>query len=433
MVLNWAPEAIVDFFVAAIAIIAFALAYFQPKTRKIRSLFFIRLGILFFALYFFTDGITILLVSQVLSKITLIILFLVIVFFVIGVSYIISESFISVGLIIICCLGSIACYIIFLPGAVEIVFEYGYFNINWIGMCLIIGDLFQVFGGIVLFYWGLKTWLSAPFLIKKEALIFFLGVTISSVIAVIIYTFYYLDPIFIIISDLILSIGIFTFNYAIIKEPKLLYILPFEVNRILVKDRDGFPLFDHDWSESKISDSMFTGFINAVQLMSEEVIHKGGLLDIILTDGILILRESEYITIGLVASKSSKLLRTSIINFANDFEEKFMKLLKTSCRDIGKYDGAYELLDKYFSNFPSKLISSKNHPLYLIAKYKEIPLELENKLKKIFIDETEYEQIKAEIAKFPDCVPFHFMKFYEDNKDTLAFKDEKNLPNKFVS
>ena len=76
------------------------------------------------------------------------------------------------------------------------------------------------------------------------------------------------------------------------------------------------------------------------------------------------------------------------------------------------------------------MILSKKHPLYLIAKYKKIPPELESKLKQIFIDEIEYEKIKEEITKFPDCIPLHFLKFYEDNKDSLAFKHEKNLPNK---
>jgi len=123
-------------------------------------------------------------------------------------------------------------------------------------------------------------------------------------------------------------------------------------------------------------------------------------------------------------------LRTSLINFANEFEEKFSKLLKTSCRNIEEYDGAYELLDKYFSNFPSKLISSKKDALYLIAKYKEIQLELENKLRGLITDETDFEKIKEEFRKFPKGVPYHFMNFYENNKDTLAFRDEKELSDK---
>jgi len=125
---------------------------------------------------------------------------------------------------------------------------------------------------------------------------------------------------YIIFSDLSIVIGGIIIIFSVLREPKLLYILPFTIHRIVIKDRNGHPLYDHDWSETNISEAIFTGFLNAVQLMSEEVMHIGGLLDINLEEGILILKESKNITVGLVASKSSKLLRGSLIKFTNDFE-----------------------------------------------------------------------------------------------------------------
>ncbi len=394
------------------------------------SVVYIRIALIFLSLFFLFEGISILLLSLAITRFYILFNAVGFIFFLIGINYTMRDRLYSFGLMIVVILLTFLLYLPFQSDVAVIVVEEGYNTTKTVGFYNIIVDLLFIIVLVYLFVWAIETLRNAPFLIKTEATIFFLALTLSSVITMIVYLFYYINPIFILIADLIFCVGMVAFTYSVIKEPKLLYILPFEINRIVVKDRDGFPLFDHDWSESKISDSMFTGFINAVQLMSEEVIHKGGLLDIVLTDGILILRESEYITVGLVASKSSKLLRTSIINFANDFEEKFSKLLKTSCRDIEEYDGAYELLDKYFSNFPSKLISSKKDPLYLIAKYKEIPLELDNKLRSLVMDETDYEKIIEEIRKFPDCVPLHFMKFYENNKDTLAFRDEKELSDK---
>ncbi|GAG75795.1 unnamed protein product, partial [marine sediment metagenome] len=79
-------------------------------------------------------------------------------------------------------------------------------------------------------------------------------------LAMIFYLFTLLHPTYIIISDIILALGWYLIIYAITKEPKLLYILPFTVYRISVKDRDGSPLFDHDWSESNIDEKVFTGF-----------------------------------------------------------------------------------------------------------------------------------------------------------------------------
>jgi len=160
-------------------------------------------------------------------------------------------------------------------------------------------------------------------------------------------------------------------------------------------------------------------FINAVQLMSDEVMNIGGLLSIDLTEGILILNESEYITVGLVASKSSKLLRDSLIGFSKDFQIKFKRELKKSIRDKKEYTTAYELIDKYFSNFPSKLIKSRKQPLLLTGKYVKIPLELENKLRIIFPDEEEYEAIKTELIKSPLSFTSGFTKLYNELKDEI--------------
>jgi hypothetical protein len=97
---------------------------------------------------------------------------------------------------------------------------------------------------------------------------------------------------------------------------------------------------------------MFTGFINAIQLMSKEVMNIGGLVDINLERGILILQDSELITVGLIASKSSKLLRDTLVNFSDDFEQQFERQLKQKISDRSQYDPAYLLIDKY--TFTSK-------------------------------------------------------------------------------
>ena len=141
-------------------------------------------------------------------------------------------------------------------------------------------------------------------------------------------------------------IAVIMFRFSILREPKLLYILPFTIYRILVKDKEGYPLFDHDWAESNINEILFTGFINSVQIMSEEVMKVGGLLDINLKEGILILDELNYITVGVVASKSSGLLKDSLIDFSREFENKFQRELKKSIRNKETYSSAYELIEK---------------------------------------------------------------------------------------
>lgn len=425
MILNWAPEAIVDIIVSVIILIAVILTYFEPKTKKIKSLFYIRLGIFSLGLFFGFDALAILFLSTILARLIAFTVIFAAVFLTIGLNYVLKESYHSIILTIVISYGVLISFLAWVPDSIIIEYEAGYLNVNWHGIFLIIADLYLVLPLLVIFYWGIKTWLNSPFLIKKEANILLIGVFFGCPITLLTYFFYYINPIFILISDVIGAIGVLIFCIAVIREPKLLYILPFTLYRIVVKDRKGYPLFDHDWSESNISEEMFTGFINAVQLMSEEVMNIGGLLDINLQKGILILHDSELITVGLVSSKFSQLLKDSIINFTSDFEQMFKKQLIESCNEPEKYETAYLLIDKHFSNFPFRLISTKKHPLLLSGDHIEIPLELESRLKSIVMDKKELSLIKSEILKAPYGLSEEFLSLYDELKDEIALTSEK--------
>jgi len=184
-------------------------------------------------------------------------------------------------------------------------------------------------------------------------------------------------------------------------------------------------LFDHDWSESNIDERIFAGFTNAVQLMSEEVMQIGGLLDINLQKGILIVYNSKFITVGLVSSKSSKHLRDCVRNFTHDFEEQFEYLLKTTNKDMKNYEPAYILIDRHFSNFPYRIISDKHHPLLISVENSKIPLQIDDKFHDIFKDDEEIEKIKAELIRFPMSSHDDFLELYEELKDEKEVDFEK--------
>ncbi len=428
MVLNWTPEVIVEIFTSASILIATLLMCFTPRTKNIKSLSYIRLGLFFMGMLFSLDLLANLFLITLLSQISGLMLFPSAVFFAIGINYTIKETSNSPFLIIVIGLGVLFCYIAFQPGAVGFEFEGGHLNVNWMGLYELMGLIFISFVGSASFYWGLKTWLNAPFLIKREALIFLIGTVINGPLTLTIYLFYYWNPIFILFAYATTGLGNLIVCLGIIKEPKLLYILPFTVNRLVVRDREGNPLFDHDWSRSSFNESIFPGFLNAVQLMSEEVINMGGLLDIKLEEGIFTLYKSELISVGLVASKYSKLLRECVVQFTRDFEQKFERELKKQVNDIAQYEGAFELIEKYFSNFPYKNIKSKKQPLLLSGKFAKIPLEIENKLSNIFTDEKEYQAIKTELLKSPLGLTSAFFTLYNDLIDeTKRISEEETL------
>ncbi|MFX1340523.1 MAG: hypothetical protein ACFFDK_18080 [Promethearchaeota archaeon] len=417
MDLNWSPEVILDIFVAISFFIISILTYEIPSRKKIKSLFYIRLGFISIALFFMFEGLSFVFMSIFLHQIHSLIILFTAFFFFIGINYTLRESSLSLNLLPLLLLTIPYIYLMFLPGMIIYSIEFGYPTIVWTGLLNITGIIIQAITAFFIFYWGLKTYVNSPFLIKREARIFFIGTLLCTIGAFSIYMLTIWIPISILLSDIFIVIGAVIFTVAIIREPKLLYILPFTIYRILVKDKEGFPLFDHDWSESDISEITFTGFINAVQLMSEEVLAIGGVVDIHLEEGILTLHKSELITVGLVASKSSKLLRESLVNFSNDFQKRFERELKNSVKDMDKYDAAYELIEKYFSNFPYRIITSKNYPLILSGKYADIPLELENKLKQFITNKKEYETILTELIKYPMCVSEEFLNFYREIKE----------------
>jgi len=424
MTLNLTPEVITDFTLTIIGIVFTIITYIKPKTKKLTSLNYIRLAIFTFSVFIFFDGLSILYVSKFLGVITGFILIPLTLSLVIGVRYSTSESFYSYGFIVVVGLSVLFLYLGFQPNAVIIQIQEGNIWLLWSGLFSSIGMILTTITEAYMFYWGIKTLKNAPFLIKKEAYLFFLGIFFGSVVALVFYVLYLIEPFYILGSNISLLIGLIIITISVMIEPKLLYILPFTVYRIVVKDREGYPLFDHDWSKSEISENLFTGFINAIQLMSEEIMNIGGLLDIQLKDGILILHESENITVGLITSKSSKLLSSSVTNFTRDFENKFEKILKEGNKDMVEYESAHELIEKHFSNFPSRIITNKRKPLLLTEKLLKLPLALDNALKTIFKDEKEYNFIKSEIYRTPESTAAGFISLYKELKKEFEEKDK---------
>lgn len=383
-------------------------------TKRFPLLFYLRLTSWFLVLYFLTDIISIIFQNEAFARLHVILVFPITFFFILFFNNMLKESYYTFGFILSCCLGFLLIFMGTQPNAVTLVTEMGFekyvsdglFNITYIILFL----LFLSY----LFFWGFKTWLSSPFYYKKKSLLCFTGVIIYAA-GSIFQLLYYMSPFFnfsILLTNLI---SILIIVIVIMKEIKILYVLPYTVYRIAVRDNNGNPLYDHDWTEMSITETVFTGFLNAIELMSEEVMQVGGILDINLNEGILIVNRSEYITVGLLASKASKLLRDCVNNFTNDFENKFKRLLKKSCIDMNEYKSAYEFINKYFSIIPYQNIKNKNQLITLSQEYHELPKQIENKFKTILSKE-EYENVLNECIKVPCSNPSEFFDLYDELK-----------------
>jgi hypothetical protein len=291
--------------------------------------------------------------------------------------------------------------------------------LQWWEWSKIMTELFQILFIGIIAYWGIISWANAPFLIKREANQFLIAVSFM-VLRILINLLVYIHPIWILVVNIAFAFGIIVLTLVITDEPKILFIFPFSLNRLLVRDKNGYLLFDQDWSKSKISEQVFTGFLNAIQLMSNEVVNLGGVLDIDLKEGILMIHESEYVSVGLVSTKSSKFLRNSLTSFIEDFERIFEQNLKAGKTEPSEYDSAHLLIDKYFANFPIRLIGSKREDIMLESKYIEIPKQLEVQLKKVAQNQEELDLLKSELHKAPVGFTSDFFDLYEE----LSREDE---------
>jgi len=419
MALNWTIEVISGLNVSIFLLIMSILLILKLRDIRSKSLLYFKLTFIITILYFSIEALGDLFLFIYFTLIAYFLVIPMLVFFILFFNLSKKDSPYSLSLIIV----SIICpiYIIssFLQGALKIIFvsEFQYYKITSFGFFDFLSYTLLISLFIYIAYWGILTWKNAPFLYRKEAFLIFIGTAITTPFSLIFSFLITFHQTFIVLSDTIVVIGLGLLIYVLITEPKMFYILPFILHRIVVKDREGFPIFDHDWAESTINEAVFAGFINAVQIMSEEVMNFGGLLDINLQEGILMVYESKFITVGLSASKSSKLLRDCVKNFTLDFEEQFYHLLKTSCKDKKKYEPAYLLIDKYFSNFPYRIIPNKHHPLIVSGTDGKIPLQLDDKYDQIFQDEKDIEKIKLELLRSPLSTHDDFLNLYEELKD----------------
>ena len=420
--------------IAVICFIITIVVQVSKITKRFPLLFYLRLTSWFLFLYYLTSIISVIFENEPFYRIHIMLIFPFTFFFILFFNNILKESYYTFGLILTCCLGFLIIFLGTQPEIItRVVTEMGFERFVPTGLFNIVYNIFYLLFVIYLCIWGLKTWLSSPFYQKKKSLICFLG-SMLFIGGFIFHLIHYEYPLFYFLTLLSNLSGLLILTIILMKNVKILYVLPYVVYRISVRDNKGNPLYDHDWTEMNITETVFSGFLNAIEIMSEEVMHVGGILDINLNKGILFVIRSEYITVGLLASKASKLLRDCVINFARDFENKFESLLNKSCLDMKQYNSAYELINKYFSIIPYHNIKKNNQLVTLSHQYHEMPKQIENKFKDIFESEEEYENVLNELIKIPCADPSEFFDLYDELKheiEELELKKAKQEDKKF--
>ncbi|MFW9800776.1 MAG: hypothetical protein ACFFD9_10090, partial [Candidatus Thorarchaeota archaeon] len=152
-------------------------------------------------------------------------------------------------------------------------------------------------------------------------------------------------------------VGIAPWTYALVKQPKLAYVLPSRALRLTVIDmKSGCPLFDYAWSkiDEVLDDVLFSGMLQGIGLILDESLKSGGVREIRLETAVLLLQriEQSSLAVVLVATKSAQSLRSALKSFSQSFLMHFSHLFNHAY-EINRFHAASELVKEHFAFVPN--------------------------------------------------------------------------------
>ena len=151
------------------------------------------------------------------------------------------------------------------------------------------GSAIFIIAGFFWLYYMAKIYINAPLSIKRDAGINLLGAIIAGPGAAIAFAsgFVWILP----GTDYAcIAIGALTCAYAFNRQPKLGYVLPFKVYRIMIiNSNSGITLFSYDWDKVQPFDNqLFSAALTGICSILNESLGKGIIREIEFEQGVLI-------------------------------------------------------------------------------------------------------------------------------------------------
>jgi hypothetical protein len=213
---------------------------------------------------------------------------------------------------------------LFLPGSMVVVYGYG---IHFIGISRLLQILWLAFYVFVYFSWSYQTWRKSPLELKRNVSLLLIGSILFSFFTTLMYAIGSLLKLFNPIGFIIHGLGALITIFVIWRDSKIIYILPFKAYRLMVFETNGgIALFKHDWAElSDIEENIFAMLLQATRNVLNEILQKGEVRKIDMDKAILLIQYDKRYPIAsvLVSTKSSKLLRSGLKEFHDQFISKF--------------------------------------------------------------------------------------------------------------
>ncbi len=426
MIPYWSPEAIVDLSYGGIISFGCIYTFFKTRSANVITLQLFLLCWLCTALIFVFEGLSFVFLDLTLNIISSMMNWYAVLFISMAINYTLKEDFNSPLLLIVIGIGALQHVFGILPGSTILVPELGFNTFVWVGVFNIIGNISYIMLFFLMSYLGIKAWKYSPLELRHDANSFLSGVLLTVVGGGVSYFFTSIAAWMIYVSDSFALVGSFVYLYIVIKEPRLCYILPFSIYRLTITDKKGNTLYTFDWARTTIKNAKLARYIDEIESVSDHVSHIGGTIDLSFEAGVVLIRKGDHTTTALVASRSSRVLRDALNKFSKAFEARYKAALQEPKLEKKEFDTSYTLIQEHFSNFPSRMITSKSQQLFISGFPGGFAPGEEEKLKGIIKDDDELELVKKEMEKTPKCVPDAFIKLYEEMKDEIDEDKEED-------
>ena len=111
-------------------------------------------------------------------------------------------------------------------------------------------------------------------------------------------------------------------------------------------------MYDHAWSKKLDHIDLISGLLKTLQDMAFEVLKSGEMEEIRMKSGILIFFKGDFVTAGIISTKSTHYLRESLQKFVINFENKFEGELKAEVENLTIFKEAQLMIDEIFYIIP---------------------------------------------------------------------------------
>ncbi|MHA1247634.1 MAG: hypothetical protein ACTSPE_09935 [Candidatus Thorarchaeota archaeon] len=222
---------------------------------------------------------------------------------------------------------------------------------SMVGGLAISGAIVFVIAGIFWLYYMAVIHLRAPATLKRYSRVSLIGALLAGPGSMVAFAtgFVWIVP----GTDyLLIGLGALLTAYAFASQPKLGYVLPFEVFRLVAFDTEsGIPIFAYTWNEQGLVDStLFTGAMTGINNLLNESLSRGAVEYIAFEHGVLLIDHFPEVEVAfsLLASRSSAMLHQALRLFAEAFVEKFDAQLRRDKSITSAFTAAEEIVDTAF-------------------------------------------------------------------------------------